>query len=579
MKKLNLFSFALAALMLGACSSENDFGDGGQSVAVGEKGYVSMSINLPTTTKGTRGVSFDDGTYEEYKVNNAKLLIFAGEKEAVATCSGVYDLDISAFLENGSDQITSTAQIVQAITKPAGAHLYALVVLNDNGLITSEEFNGKSFSYFYTTAKNLTVAQLNGDGFFMSNSPLNNVGGGKNDPSTGNVTTLATIDASKIFGTENEALNAPAATVYVERALGKVTLNGSTTLSSGHNENIASYTIAGWTLDNTNKKTYLVRNVTNMSTWLGYVANNNYRFVESSPLETGVFWYRTYFGIDPNYTGTYTPADEFNMIEPVPATLSAADGKDAEYCLENTFDVDGMKDINTTRAIVAAKLNVKGAESGSGDFYLLNNNTSVIYTKESVIKEVKRIWMNYLGTIINTYVKNGTFTEGNVTVTLSNVVDGAQENGGFVTVTSIVMDDTSLGIEYQDGKSLESINEAARNYLTTINSEEVLTIAYYKGGVAYYEVLIKHFGNSETPWTAPVSGTESYPDPDKEQKWLGRYGILRNNWYELSVTGLKNIGSPEVPDVVGKWDDQVEQYISVEINILPWAKRSQEVEL
>lgn len=49
MKKVKLFSFALAALMLGACSSEDVIDNGGQTVLPGEKGYVSFAVNLPTT--------------------------------------------------------------------------------------------------------------------------------------------------------------------------------------------------------------------------------------------------------------------------------------------------------------------------------------------------------------------------------------------------------------------------------------------------------------------------------------------------------------------------------------------------
>lgn len=76
-----------------------------------------------------------------------------------------------------------------------------------------------------------------------------------------------------------------------------------------------------------------------------------------------------------------------------------------------------------------------------------------------------------------------------------------------------------------------------------------------------------------TPW----DGTVGYGS--NENNWLGRYGVLRNTWYDMTVTGLKNIGSPEVPDVTTDYDDPGDQYISVEINILPWAVRSQNVEL
>lgn len=564
MKKVKLFSFALAALMLGACSSEDVIDNGGQgTVLPGEKGYISLAINLPTTA-GTR-VSYDDGTPNEYDVKNAKLLIFSGENEADATCQGIYDLNISAFLDSPEDQITSTAQIVQEITKPETVqNLYALVVLNNNNIVT-DAMKGQTFKSLYTTAKTLTVSNLNGEGFFMTNAPLYSKAGGTSDPTGGNVTTLATIDASKVCTTEAEALTSPAATVYVERALSKVTLNGSTNLSDGHNTNIASYEITGWTLDNTNKSTYLVRNVAPTTSWWAYQnGTKGYRFVDGSPVESGVSLYRTHFGIDPNYNTDYN-ADDYNLIDKNPENLTNADGTTPVYCLENTFDVAHMIEQYTTRVAIAAKLTVTGAEE-TGDFYLLNKNTSVIYTKDGVLDEVKRLWMNYFETVKSTYIKSGTFTKNEVAVTLGNV-----DKGGFANVASVVMSEPATDVTYQDGQSLETLNAAAATYVSTIN--DMLTIAYYKGGVAYYTKLIQHFGDTETPW----DGTVGYGS--NENNWLGRYGVLRNTWYDMTVTGLKNIGSPEVPDVTTDYDDPGDQYISVEINILPWAVRTQNVEL
>lgn len=90
--------------------------------------------------------------------------------------------------------------------------------------------------------------------------------------------------------------------------------------------------------------------------------------------------------------------------------------------------------------------------------------------------------------------------------------------------------------------------------------------------------MIKHFGDDLTPWSAD-NKTVSYPDPDAEAKWLGRYGVLRNNWYNIEVTSIKSIGSADVPDAYGVPDDPVESWISVKINVLSWAKRSQTADL
>lgn len=613
MKLKYLFSVAMAGFLFGACSSDDVVvGDGGQDGAVavqpGEEGFLSMSISLPTTVAGVRAAGYDDGTPDEYQVNNAKLLLFYGAEEAAAKLHRVYDLEVSAFTKNDETQITSSANIVQEILVPPTEeglkvpNYYAMVVLNDNGLLPNEgdasgtEFHQKTFKEVSELAEAVQESGLrtyiDKPSFFMSNAPMYSVAGGTTViGDNGKVTTLAEIDPDKIFQTELEARQNPAVTVYVERALAKVTVTATGgEAAEGANENLASYTVEGWTLDNTNKQTYLVRNVApeNLTpaqpAWWKYNNNtqvNVYRFVDGAAVETGASFYRTHFGIDPNYNVENHYGDNdavLNSVGKIPASLTSVG--DNLYCLENTFDVERMKEQNTTRVIVAAKLTMKnGAAEASGDFYLLNKNTATIYQKAGVENEVKRLWMNYFQTIISDYVKEGTFTEDNVTVTLSNAVGGAQANGGYTTVTGIVMNDNDVeGLEYQEGKKLADINAAAAAYLSTLN--EMLTISYYKGGVAYYPVLIKHFGDSETPWTMPGNGIfESYPGSDAANKWLGRYGVLRNTWYTVNVTGLKNIGFCEVPDAGTRDDDPLNQYIAVEIHILPWATRSQDVEL
>ena len=98
-------------------------------------------------------------------------------------------------------------------------------------------------------------------------------------------------------------------------------------------------------------------------------------------------------------------------------------------------------------------------------------------------------------------------------------------------------------------------------------------ISTYLNGEAYYIARIKHF-NELTPWTAG----EGYGT--KNDKYLGRYGVLRNNWYDLSVTSISGLGYPDVPEVKPTVsDDENEQYINVEVKILDWAKRTQQIEL
>ena len=74
----------------------------------------------------------------------------------------------------------------------------------------------------------------------------------------------------------------------------------------------------------------------------------------------------------------------------------------------------------------------------------------------------------------------------------------------------------------------------------------------------------------------PSSATGIYPaGANQDNNYLGRYGVLRNNWYNIQITGVKGLGFSEVPDVTPDPDDELESYIAVEIKVLSWAKRTQ----
>ena len=586
MNKLKLFPIALTALVLGACSSEDIIDNGGQGpVAQGEKGYISLSINLPTTPSTRANDQFDDGLEAEYKVNDATLLIFNGTDEATAAFSGAYELGSMSQTTIGGN-ITASYNVTQEITKPGSGNVYALVVVNKGNVLTKtndgewklkgESLTGKTFDYFRTTAQTLTASELasvtsDAEGsFFMTNAPLYTNPGGVTNPNGGNAVTLTKINTENIYSTQAEAEDNPAASIYVERAVAKVTVTNSNTGSTGSS---LTYAITGWTLDVTNTKSYIVRNV-NDADWWGYKAanTNDYRFVGSAAVAAGL--YRTYWAYDPNYASLVE--GDFTKLEgTTPESLTEV-GKNA-YCLENTFDVANQNQNQTTRVIVAAKLTMAGAEE-SGDFYILDNDKNTIFTKENAVKAIKAEYLTNPAVVAalqdpTTGLKGGqSIGEADLTVTF----DSKETTGGDLTVTEITISENRKD-DFKGGDIPAVLKADGNNdIIAAVNAGK--KVSYYKGGVAYYPVMIRHFDEDQTPWTAEGK-TESYPEPNAEANWLGRYGVLRNNWYEINVTGIKTIGSADVPDVYGTPDDPLESWISVEINVLSWAKRSQKVEL
>jgi len=49
--------------------------------------------------------------------------------------------------------------------------------------------------------------------------------------------------------------------------------------------------------------------------------------------------------------------------------------------------------------------------------------------------------------------------------------------------------------------------------------------------------------------------------------------------YQINVTNISGPGDPSVDTPDGESDDKDEGYIKAEINVLSWAKRTQDVEL
>lgn len=573
MKKVKLFSFALAALMLGACSSEDVIDNGGQgTVLPGEKGYISLAINLPTTPSTRANDNFDDGLPVEYAVKNATLLIFEGTDEASAKFAGGYDLGTITPNTVGGN-ITSTFKVTKEIKKPVNGDLYALVVVNRGDVLTTEDqgatwkLNGTDLSTsttlaaFSAAAQEIAAERLydttdEGDGFFMTNAPLYSVPGGVTQPTGGKLSTLTLINAENVYSTAAEAEDNPAASVYVERAVAKVTVTGDDG-NLGNNAGI-SYTLSGWTFDVTNKKTYLVRNMNGSDTWWAYNVNGDYRFVGSAAV--GPNLYRTYWGVDPNYS-SYV-AEDFNIFAgQTPSALNEIGGNG--YCLENTFDVDNQNQNQTTRVIVAATLN-----AGS-TFYILDNDKGKIWSKTEAEDAVKA---EYLGNQAVIAALTANLDGADKKITGDDLTVTFDKAAGDLTVTKIEISADKAG-DFKGGEIPDALTpgtEANNAILAAVNAGK--KVSCYANGVAYYPVMIRHFDDNQTPWS-------NVEYDGNENNFLGRYGVLRNNWYEINVTGIKDIGYADVPDVYGTPDDPMESYISVEINVLSWAKRSQNVEL
>lgn len=618
MKKIYLPLALAATLALGACSSDNVVDNGGSNpIDLSKGGFVKMSLNLPTdNNRGSRAThDLNDGLANEYGIKNAYLVLFEGENkksENEATFRGAYELensDFSNFEAVGDDpnHVTITKRIAFANdTKPqTGNKLYALVVLNNNNLFTVDanhilKFDDtkvdaaayKSASNFINFSKALASTSTDGttpfasnvatNGIFMTNAPLCTKPGGATAPSTdAAIKTLADV-TNNIYTTKAEAKSKPAAEIYVERAVAKVTVQSkSNTNTLEVNKNI-SYKLYNWVVDNTNKKSYIVRQYD--KSWNSINSNkvtaadaSKFRFVWDKPVNPNATddnkLYRTAFAQDPEYKTTTADADNYNQIASnAKMTLSTALGNDhPQYCNENTFQVTAQNQDQTTRVVLGVKMSAPGTTTYDADLYTVNGNKEVVYTEASLAERLKNIILHN-DPAVKTWAENHK-TDVSLDITFGNDIAGA------TTITNATL----------KGKTAAgAADETFAGTFTTDFNKALPNIVRYKGGVAYYAVRIKHFGDTDTPWNKEGQGVTAggnsliYPNPSagaSDGWFLGRYGVVRNNWYDISVNKIQTLGDATIPAFTNDPDDVLENYISVSINVLSWSKHTQDADL
>lgn len=553
----NLFGMAVMATALVACSSNDDLASNGKD-NVGKTGeaYASFTINLPTTS-GTRVAGdpeLNPGTAAEYEVKNGTILIF--DKDGLYVTSAQLGT-MNPWTPVKTDGVTTAAiTTVKLSGVKVGGDYQALVLLNNDVDATTSKVTlpstGTPYATWSAEASNVNAEKYaSTDGIFMANAP-------KYTGTTTEPTTLVPI--ANVCASREEAQAMVATTVYVERGLAKVTMQNFT--ADGYTVAEGTYKgdkveIKNWQLDVTNKSTFPVHQIGGT----GYAAIwSTPRFYDGGNQS----FKRVYWGVDPNYSGATLQnltacKKAFTMIGK--NDIKGKTGNDhPQYCLENTFDLANMMQGQTTRVVFKA-VYTPSALVGTTEktFYKIGNNTA-IWTKANLETQIHTVAVTAMG------------------------ITNADEQAKYV----VKLDATDNNISGEAGQHLikaENITysgEAASSKVTpdvvnTINEKLGLSadagIATYLDGVTYYIARIKHF-NELTPWKA------GKPYGTDNDKYLGRYGVLRNNWYDLSVTSISGLGYPDVPEVKPTVpDDENEQYINVEVKILDWAKRSQQIKL
>lgn len=518
-------------------------------------------------------------------------------------------------------------ELANQIKTDESNNYFAYVILNHNGQLSGIEkdmpFSTFSDKVFTEIGADIALeANIHEGGLLMTNAPICNKAGGTAAPAEGaKYTTLVALDKSKIFDNAAAALNDPAGCVYVERAAAKITV------VDAREENAkkigeATLTFDGWKVINTETEYYNTRHIE--SAWGALfsqyhpstAANTKFRFVSVNKFDPTIGktphteGYRTYFAKDVNWANA-APTLAFTSADDERPWIA---GGHHAYTTENTFSVANQNWKNTTMVTVKATLE-------GGSFYTVGKGSQTMYTEvadvqaaiQNIIKNDPNVTAAYQALLDKIAANNPkktvnagmkvTFTEpteaaNDVPFTVEpafTITTPATTEGGEATTADATYDGD--GEATLKDKLVAAINKVIKtttgegsDAVTTTN--DAVLLSFYKGGEMFYNVRIQHFGEAETPWTgADVQGAgtttaEIYAVADGQSQdgnYLGRYGVVRDNWYYLSIDKIGKIGTAEPvdpsktdPDTP---DDEIEKFISVHVHIVPWVLRTQNVVL
>lgn len=364
------------------------------------------------------------------------------------------------------------------------------------------------------------------------------------------------------------------------------------------------------------------------------------KFAPTIPAAGHLDAYRTYFAIDPNYDkdaafsnsvatayDITAGATNSTWLKPGKTDPNQSNKPIRAFVPENTFDVEHMTWRNTTQVAVVVQFNNGDniySITNDPDIYDDSNIDAAIASRVNAATAVHNAAQTVASQVAQYYVNNDAAltdaTKMVVTVTVNaNVTTAASSataGGKMTPVLSYTATAKYDGSDYTPAAGLhdfeDAIEEAAGySKLTTeaTTAAGQFDVNLYHNGLSYYNIRIRHFGENETPWDAltTVQADGATPkvkqqpggtipniygkaDNDNEKtlrnsRFLGRYGVVRDTWYDIEVAGVSKLGSPTPIDANGTGkntpDDELEEeyYISAHVHIIPWSLRTQSVNL
>lgn len=572
MKIPKLFPFACVALMMTACASDKEeIGSGTKPGS--DPQYLAVNIVNVGATPTTRAAGYENGTAEESAIKKVRFYFFNGDgspyliKNPGMGVEGGGDKnwleaspadDTTSGTPSQIEKITQTVLVINGVQSAAPAAIVAVVnpgtveattLQNEKGgdvMRLSELRYSAVGSQFYKKDAKGKVSD-----FVMSNSVYVNAG--------------EDVCASLVAGhvtTSAETAKAKPVDIYVERVVAKVTAdvdNEAFEYGNGTNWEANKYgtknpvgksgdydvyaVIEGWGLANENGKAEVEKQVN--KTW----ADGTLGF---TPWTTSdyhrCFWEKS-VGFDAGAGGNQPVNPTFNQLK--------AKMQDVLYTLPNTPEskdkIANLKDNDLTKFAVAATLRYKDAAGNWHNAEICRYNGVSILGIDNLKKQVALTFSQYY-----------TSTDGATYTQLSkddiNFKDPDATTQQYLVTPTLA--DAHAGTKYYT-----KTNTGTTPTFREVNKADVLAAIeadkaeIRRDGRAYYYVPIKHLG-----------GTGE----------LAEYGIVRNHFYKITLTGIKGFGTPVydpdkvVDPIVPTYENT---YLAARVQVLQWRVVNQNASL
>ncbi|MDH6306488.1 hypothetical protein M2459_003256 [Parabacteroides sp. PF5-5] len=540
----------VAGLVFTSCSDNLPDGGEDKGKTEGEMGYISLAL-INSSVRGVTKAEGDThyGTADENKVNSAIIVLYDGDDPNSKVKYQILLDQIGTPIAPGGDMhsISPGANATTYRTKAkevVKANYKLAVFINPPADLTTATAVDAVLSIM-TTAATVTVDDITGaanrNNFLMSN-----------------FAGLIDVKESDIYDTADKAEAAPVK-LNVERAVAKVTMNAAADITTNTTLD-ANIGEIKWDVDVVNKKTFWMRNPIGM---LDESSISSGSVTDTIP-EVATAANRIYmYAKDPNWddvshsrnaSSTFTLSNEFNYksgtavlsYEPTTnTTYPDPVNKDTyAYVTENTMDAkDQWEDVTTCvliSAVITPKTTFFKKNLTAGDPYFLYRNMAF------TLVDIQEIYA--AAGEPTTKITNANNAEWKDLIQLS-------ENAGIIALPTILV---NMATDFSNYTSAPTASKDITNNGATVRF-------FAKDAPNYYYVPIRHFSN----------------DLQDQNMAYGRYGVVRNNWYNLSLNSIKNYGTAEIPEPKDRPDpdDKDESWLSVEFTILPWLERNQGIDL